>query len=116
MFGLTFFSSHRFPQKSEFTLQVSVGAFDEGLLPAVKSWVAGAEAKGHTGMFVSPLGDEICVVAVTHVCCGVKADESYAQELYNFAKKRVFSSPDATAADLAWEKLIVGQLSKTPQV
>ncbi len=91
---------------------MSVGAFDEGLLPAVKSWVAGAEAKGHTGMFVSPLGDEICVVAITHFCCGVKPDESYAQDLYNFAKKRVFSSPDATAADLAWEKLIVAQLSK----
>ena len=92
---------------------MSVGSFDEALLPAVKAWVAAAEAKGHTGMFVSPLGDEVCVVSLTHVCCGLKTDESYAQELYNFAKKRVFSSPDPTGADLAWEKLIVGQLSKT---
>jgi hypothetical protein len=101
---------------SEFTLQVSVGAFDEAMLPAVKAWVAAAEAKGHTGMFVSPLGDEICVLSITHVCCGAKPEEDYAQDLYNFAKKRVFSSPDPTVADLAWEKLIVAQLSKTPQL
>ncbi len=97
---------------SQFTLQVSVAALDESSLPAVKAWIAAAEAKGHTGMFLSPLGDELCVVSMTQVASEVKPEEGYAQELYNFAKKRVFSSPDATVADLAWEKLIVAQLSK----
>jgi hypothetical protein len=65
-------------------------------------------------MLLSPLNDELFVIQMANVCAGTP-DESYAQKLYNFAKKRVFSSPDPTAADLLYEKMLLEQLQALKQ-
>ena len=89
---------------SDFVLQVSVSQFDESLSSSVQSWAD--SAGGHVAM--SPLNDEVSVVQIGNICVG--SDEGYAQKFYNFCKKRVFSSPDPTPADLLFEKMLHAQV------
>ena len=101
---------------SDFTLEVKVAAFDsETQLEAVRAWIQSVESSKLTGVgaLLSPLDDEVYVVALT-ACFGSKGSDPlrYCQSMYNFAKKRVFSSPDPNVADVEWEKYYMNEVQK----
>lgn len=98
---------------SEFIVEVSVATFDrETQLPLVRDWLAAIDKRklAGVGAILSPLEDEAYVVTITH-CFGSGSDPAqYCQSLYNFCKKRVFSSPDPNIADIEFEKYYTGQV------
>merc|ERR1711991_368587 len=98
-------------------LQVSVATFDrEAQLGEVQAWVkeAGERQKSAgVGALISPLEDEVYVVAITHCFNASGSDPmKYCQQLYNHAKKRIFSSPDPNIADMEYEKYYQAELQR----
>ena len=102
---------------SDFVLETSVAQFDAEMLPKVKAWASSAKAKGgmYNGIILSPLEDEICVVQLGHCFTPGSDGMKYCQALYNFAKKRVFTSPDPSVADIEYEKWYLETLQKKLQ-
>ena len=101
---------------SDFNLEVTVATFDkEASLQAVEAWKQEVESKKWAGVgaVISPLQDEVYFVALTGLFGAGSSDPmKYCQALYNFAKKRIFSSPDPNIADVEWEKYYVAQVQK----
>ncbi len=90
---------------SDYVLQVSIAPFEESKLGQVKAWLETSKAAGYNGLFLSPLEDEVYAVAVTHLEAN-EEDKTYAQQFYDHVKRRVFTSPEPSVADLEWEKIL----------